>query len=308
MAHLVSPGADFLSTVRILDVMTTKTLITLHPNDSISTALETLARNNITSAPVYDKDMGTYLGFVDVLDLAVFVCSVFAETYRKHPHLYSPKELDTRFCLPVSQVINASHRDPFYPVEASQSLSFLIGNFLTHGVHRIPVKENERIIGLVSQSDVIRFLQKNYQQHFPMLMLETVGMLGLDKREVVSVQNNEPLMKAFTTLLTHKISGVAVVDMQSGELVNNISASDLKGITQSGFFKLEMPIHQIFLYSEKLAPVTCSSATTFDKVLDTFAVSGVHRIFVLDAHRKPTGVITLTDVLKLFTPPVLQST
>jgi CBS domain-containing protein len=49
-----------------------------------------------------------------------------------------------------------------------------------------------------------------------------------------------------------------------------------------------------------LAPpaVTCEAHTPFRDVVARLAASGVHRIYVVDAQRKPTGVITLTDVLK----------
>ena len=56
-----------------------------------------------------------------------------------------------------------------------------------------------------------------------------------------------------------------MVDIKTGELVNNISASDLKGITQSTFFKLETPIHQIFLnQANKLPSVTVTPDATLE--------------------------------------------
>jgi hypothetical protein len=46
------------------------------------------------------------------------------------------------------------------------------------------------------------------------------------------------------------------------------------------------------------AVVTCAPDTPFHEVVSRLAASGVHRIYIVDAQRKPTGVITLTDVLK----------
>jgi hypothetical protein len=70
-----------------------------------------LADKQITGAPVID-DNNAYCGFVDVLDLALFVAYTFQENYQKHPHLYNPKELRERFQIPVKEVI--STQNPYH--------------------------------------------------------------------------------------------------------------------------------------------------------------------------------------------------
>ncbi len=42
----------------------------------------------------------------------------------------------------------------------------------------------------------------------------------------------------------------------------------------------------------------CDAETPFRDVVARLAASGVHRVYICDAQRRPTGVITLTDVLK----------
>ena len=115
------------------------------------------------------------------------------------------------------------------------------------------------------------------------------------------------------------MTGVAIVDL-NGKLVSNLSASDLKGITESGFFKLEAPIFQVLettphkvLYQKKfgknlkwlifflikLGTITIQAEDTFSYLLKLFAEKRVHRIYVVDNEGKPTNVITLTTVLKM---------
>ena len=106
----------------------------------------------------------------------MFIIRVFAENYEKHPHLYDPKEIKQRFDLPVSEVISkecnqtfthpldASSRDPFLPVDASESLMNLINGFLRFGVHRVPVKSGHTITSILSQSDVVRYIGKYPKQ------------------------------------------------------------------------------------------------------------------------------------------------
>jgi len=279
--------------------------VTLKSTDSIQFSLQTLADGAITGAPVFDTHSNAFLGFVDVLDLAMFVATVFADNYKKHPHLYDPKELGQRFSLPVLEVINSSKRDPFLPVDINSSLAFIINNFLRYGIHRVAVRQGDNFVGLASQSDVVRYLAKHPQQ-FASQRKQTLPELGLSRGILVTITNQETLIKAFNTMLTHKISGLAIVDMTSGKLVNNLSASDLKGVTQESFWKLEIPIHQMLAnMGTKLPPVAVPENASLGEVMDLFLKTGVHRVFVVDHEYKPVNVISLTDVLNIFVTPLI---
>lgn len=303
MLHLSDKTAEqFLDERKVASITTTRNLVTLSANDSVEKAMQILAQHGITSAPVYNLELNQYIGFIDVLDLAVFVSYMFYENFQKHPHLYDPKELRARFSLPVKDVINVSKKDPFWTVDSNESIGFLINNFLKVGIHRVPVEENGKVVGIVSQSDVVRFLQKHHS-HTSYTTDKTIYELGLDKREVVSVKNDATLMEAFNTILANGVSGIAVVDFSTGALLNNLSASDLKGLTEQSFFRLEVQLHQLFANSPKKPPVTCFSQDKLQDVLTQIEKTGVHRVFVVDKENKPMSVITLTDILRLFARP-----
>jgi len=294
--------SSFLQASTIRDLKTYTPLITLASTDSVQIAFELLNNKRITSAAVYDLNEKKFLGFVDTLDLCVFVVSVFAENFDRHPHLYDPKELQVRFNMPVREVINMSNRDVFSPVEASESIYFLISNFLQYAVHRVPVMENGQIVGIVSQSDVVRFLFRNAKK-LNNLMTKKISELKMGSGKVISIRNDCTLMKAFSKIITNNITGLAVVN-QNGKIVNNISASDLKGITLTSFYKLEIQIHEVFLYHpSKLPPVTSTGNTTLLEVLEMIEQTGVHRVFEVDEENKPIAIITLTDILRCFAHP-----
>ena len=59
-----------------------------------------------------------------------------------------------------------------------------------------------------------------------------------DKAPVVTVKGSQPLVHAFHMLLDKTITGLAVVDNNTGKILGNISASDIKGINANNFFKL----------------------------------------------------------------------
>jgi len=303
MSHLQDANAEeLLDRTRIKEITTTRQLVALSADESISKTMHTLAQHGITSAPIFDAQQNKFIGFIDVLDLAVFVSYVFYENSQKHPHLYDPKELARRFALPIKDVINVSKRDPFWTVDSNETVSFLINNFLKLGIHRVPVAEDGKIIGIVSQSDVVRFLQKN-KEHIGATVNKTVHELGLDKGYIVTVRNNATLMEACNVIIANDITGLPVVDYSSGALVNNLSASDLKGLTEQSFFKLEAPLHQLFAGISKMPPVTCQPHNKLGDVLDMTARTGVHRVYVVDDKNHPVRAITLTDILQQFSRP-----
>jgi len=303
MAHLADAKAEeLLNQTKIKEITTTRKLITLRADDSISAALQTLANNAITSAPVWDAEKKGFIGFVDVLDLAMFVSYTFYENYKKHPHLYDPKEIQKRFQTTVSELINVSKRDPFWPINGNESVAFLIDNFLKVGIHRVPVVDDGEVIGVVSQSDVVRLLSKNIPT-ISQTANKTISELGLNTNFVVTIKNDATLIEAFNLILTSGVSGIAVVNFSDGSLINNLSASDMRGLTEQSFFRLEVQLHQLFAGISKMPPVTCRPNAHLSDVLKQIESTGVHRVYIVDDHNRPTGVIALTDILRLFSRP-----
>jgi len=295
----------FLDRVKVKEICKSHSIVTLDAKDPIGKAMEILAQRGITGAPVWDAESKKFIGFVDTLDLTMFISYLYYENFQRHPHLYDPKELSRRFALPVQDVINASKRDPFWTVDAGETVGFLINNFLKAGIHRVPVVENGNVIGIVSQSDVVKLLAKNHP-NIASLANKKLYQLGLDKHPVVTVKNDDSLIDAFNTILRNDISGLAVVDFQNGRLLNNLSASDLKGITETNFFRLEAQLHQVFNATpNKKPPVACSRFNTLGEVIGQLEKTGVHRVYVVDEELKPVGVISLTDIMRCFSRPFM---
>jgi predicted transcriptional regulator len=65
------------------------------------------------------------------------------------------------YYISFHSISDASQRDPFVPIAKNESLSYLISNFLSFAIHRAPIEDNAEIVGIVTQSDIIRFLHLN---------------------------------------------------------------------------------------------------------------------------------------------------
>lgn len=99
----------------------------------------------------------------------------------------------------------------------------------TKNIRRLPVIENERLVGIITIGDVreaspsdattLSIWELNYL--WAQLTVERIMT-----RRVLTVNQDESIIKAAQTMLDHKISGLPVVDA-AGELVGIITESDI---------------------------------------------------------------------------------
>jgi len=272
---------------------------------SIGDGFQVLLDNNVLSAPVYDPAAKTYVGFLDLRDLVSWAVFLFDE--QENP---ADDELD---------LINAAHklykhatggislsylarRNPFRAVKAGSNLAS-VAAILKTGVKRLPVLNDEnRVTFIISQTSVNRFLYDNIKE----LKGDTsipLNNLSIGREPVLAVLSTTAAIETFRLMDNKHISGVAVVD-EKGCVIANTSSRDLKNFVKSPRRStLLLPIAQFLEEVRKdglvEAPVVCCSPEdTLAHAMVAIATTNVHRVYVVDAAKKPLRVITLTDVMK----------
>jgi CBS domain-containing protein len=120
----------------------------------------------------------------------------------------------------------------------------------TMGVcHRLAVFETDeardamRVVAIFSQLDMIRFLSRRVDA-IGTLADATLSQLGLVSRKhngVVTAPWDRPALECFKLMRDRDVSAVGVVD-QTGELVANLSASDLRRLDARSFRLLALPV------------------------------------------------------------------
>lgn len=197
----------------------------------------------------------------------------------------------------------------------------------------------KRVIGIISQSDVIRFL-------FRAAALPTApvsSLPGLVTSPVVSVSSDMPAALAFASLFSSEgvVSAAAVLESRgpdAGTLVGTLSTADLRGMRPDGLAALATPTLAYLstrparpnIHGAKTEADLCSAAppatspaawgvkapdvgpgthplrvevvspaAPFGEVVARLAASGAHRAYVCTEDGRPEGVITLTDILRV---------
>lgn len=192
-----------------------------------------------------------------------------------------------------------------YKASSQQSLQELItDHFLGVGavphayVHRVAIFDSRaRVVGLVSQSDVIRFLALHTDE------LGEEGSKTLEQlefvRDVVSVDASCSAAEAFAKMVAANVSSVAVV-AADGEFLCSLGSDDLRGLRSSTFPLLAKPVAQflVALHGHTQLPVTARPGDRLSAVLKRLAQNRLHRMYILDAKKSPVGILTLTDAMR----------
>lgn len=107
---------------------------------------------------------------------------------------------------------------------------------------------------------------------------------------------------AFRLLGDEYVTALPIVDKESGKLLANMSASDLRGLTVPKLRFLNETV-ETFLTAQMggiRAPVSVKSSATLAQVIQLVVENNIHRVWLTDDKEKPVGVVTLTDIISVF--------
>jgi len=279
-------------------------------NDKVVDVWKGLITHNFLSVPVLQKTGNKYYGFVDLADIVMFIVESFGDTVMRSEQDYWQLLQKEKYFQ--DRVVNdimkypLNRRNPFHPVPKGYSLFAAIEVLAReHGLHRVPVlDETRRLVGLVTQSQLIRFLKDNLVLMGNKRFKPLSSNPSIWKKEVFSVTNKDLTIEAFRKMVLHNISGVACVD-DNGMLVGNVSLRDLKAIGSDArlFWRLYQTTRNFISKERKETesmprhPIFATPDDTLETVINILALNEVHRVYVVDSNHHPIGIVSLKDIL-----------
>ncbi len=133
--------------IQVKDFMTTR-LITFTPEDSMHTVIETLVEKGISGAPVIEKD-GSLCGIISEGDCLKQVV--------RGKYLNSPTE--------VGLVKDFMTKQPIF-VSPNDNIMEIAQKFLNLRLRRFPVLDQGKLVGQISQRDVMAAIQNLEQERW----------------------------------------------------------------------------------------------------------------------------------------------
>jgi len=275
-----------------------------------------LVAHNFLSVPVLQKTKSKWYGFLDIWDIVKCAVDFFGVTdeLKNTEDWLRIANAHEEFSKKVVKDIMKSprtRRNPFFPIHSGFSLfSAIEAMAKERGLHRLPIIENDenrKLITMITQSHVIKLIAQN------------VDLLGARKNMPVSettrfdepvytVHEDSVAMEAFKMMIEKEVSGLAVVD-NDGKITGTISIRDLKALQVDGrmFWRLFQTVKNYLLKIRKennelggdrpRSVITVKGNETLENVIKKLSEHNIHRIFIVDDHKKPVGVISLKDVL-----------
>eukprot|EP00211_Chloroparvula_japonica_P008069 CAMPEP_0119122392 /NCGR_PEP_ID=MMETSP1310-20130426/2661_1 /TAXON_ID=464262 /ORGANISM="Genus nov. species nov., Strain RCC2339" /LENGTH=306 /DNA_ID=CAMNT_0007112041 /DNA_START=52 /DNA_END=968 /DNA_ORIENTATION=- len=286
----------------VLEGKNTEKLLVLGADTTVAAALETFKENGIVAAPVRDRESGDIVAIIGVEDILLYVA--FASNL-KAGELPSASQLaeSTSFDVAVQALVGATAESTrVWSVAREDNLRGLLEMF-SKGVHRVLVGEN-----ILAQVDVGRFILKGRENIGDPILGASLANNGLANPahtmdSLVRVSPATTALEAFRIMGQKGLNALPVCE-ENGSLVTQLSASDLRGLDRASVAQLLEPVGKFLegRYGAVVKPITVFPHDPTEKALTAMVGASVHRVWVIDAQNRATGVVSLTDVLCKFSP------
>ncbi|KAJ1978724.1 hypothetical protein H4R33_005907 [Dimargaris cristalligena] len=293
-----------------------RALIAAQPTITVAEALNILATHNIISLPIYSHyQADKIVNIVDIRDILAYVTSLPPNQTPDPNVAHAPSAVPESWKQKLESSIEAVMTlDPakesyrFFQCEVQDSIRRVIAAF-SSGIHRALVEDysdsprHPHPSFLLTQTDIICYVFEHPD-------VVPANLLNASLRELFPNAFNHPLFTVRNTDTAHSAlqrmdceyrTAAAVLD-ESGRIVDNMSASDLRGLTESTLLLLYAPVVNFLerLNPRRGSPITAQEHTTLRDLITQVWENRVHRSWVVDDQQHPIAVITHTDIIALF--------
>jgi len=272
-------------------------------NETVADVFKKLIDCSILSVPLLDVDTQKYIAFIDVFDILAYVVDVLNLPIDKDESWMASSQFQNSSCIVLP---NKSKKNPWYIINENDPIQSAINALSQNNIHRIAVVDSAgRFSSVITQSRIIRFLS-NRSLELGELGMQTIEQLNISSPLEVVARGEDRLLDAFMRMHNYGVSGVPILNSY-GKVIGNVSISDIKdiGFSAQMFRKLFVSTEQFLdtkVEGQNLPRLIWAYNTSyFSDVLFKLRANGVHRVYVVKSFDMIcNGVITLTDILKLF--------
>ncbi len=134
--------------LKVKDLMT-REVLTLAPNTTVREAAEILSTEHVSGAPVVRH--GAVIGMISSVDLLEFIAGLPAD-----PEAVSGG-MDHGI-LDDHTVEEAMTRGPIKTIALDAPASTAAEMMMAEGIHRLPVLDNNQLVGIISTTDLVKAL------------------------------------------------------------------------------------------------------------------------------------------------------
>jgi len=285
-----------------------RSLVAAKPNITVREALKAMEIDNITSLPIYSHDSDNIVNIVNLVDVLNYIIKEAVADEKLPNKLDSEKSHNLNNPIEVVMTLD-SDRESYrmYKSDAHESLHSTLKEF-SKGVHRSLVIDynNKSSPYILTPTDVIRYVNK-HPDSLPGIDLnasvESFGLAGR-KIKVIIGKDNETALNVYRRMAEKNLNGIPVIDHNTEKLIGTLSASDLRGLNYASINNLVLPVLDFLATLPNadaiLNPSTAKKETPLKDILKMMSENHLHRLWIVDDEKKVIDVISLTDLMGLF--------
>jgi len=288
---------DLLTKTKIREVVKDQHLVQFKSNELVKDVFQTLVKNDLLSAPVFDANKKEHVGMVDMKDFVDFIMSLHM---KGDPIVFTAEKMS-----------DISGTDPFIPVDEDTNVVEALKEFNIKRVHRMAITkhgEAHTVLSVLAESSIIHWLAGHKDKLIPQghMTLRQLNLGGIENfHQVISITESDSLLAALSIIQKYNIQGLPVVDVD-GRIVGNFSVSDIKYMVSSDVgseenITLKMSLKDFLEKNKDKRPplLTCSPTTKLLEVISLLSDNKVHRIHVVDKDKKPVDIVSTSNVLDI---------
>jgi 5'-AMP-activated protein kinase regulatory gamma subunit len=272
---------------------------------SAASCLKGLRDYNIHSFPVTPVDNESkVIGVIDAVDFCAYVLDFFKlydgiTTWKTFEELWAQRLQNKT----VQDLMNYSRTNNFHPVGTRATFKEVMEALSFPGVHRVPMINKKSHFGrFVTQTEVLHFIATNLDK-FGDVLEKTVMEAGIGSHFVQRVKISSTGLEAFRILVENKVSALPVVD-EHDRITGIVSSSDIRLLVSSKpSVELRLPLETFLehIRAGEGVPQRAVIGSTSDSVRDVITrihSNRIHRLFLVDANDRVSGVISISDIFK----------
>jgi len=172
------------------------------------------------------------------------------------------------------------------------------------GIHRALVYEkegDELKYHIISQKDIVKyFFNSHKQDELFNAKIKDVGYLLDPQAKLETIESHIAAIEGFKKIGRSHFGAVAVVD-DKGSVIASLCGTDLRSIDDSLLHSLLRPADFFLktIHNNTIPqPLTITVDDTLASAVQKIISNNDHRLWIVDANNKLTGVLTLTDVCR----------
>jgi len=299
-----------------------KGVVVLSCDMTVSDALNILVEEEILSAPVWDPNQNAFVANLDMRDIVNLISNSYHQNEDFDPQkLIQIMNQDEKFTKrSIKDVFKFSADFPFFNVTESASIYDVLVQMVESGDkdHRRALvfgdtgpRDLKALKSIISQAAIINLIGTSKSKIGVTANLSVAEVSNLDweksKAQVVSIQGTSNMIEGFALMGEKNISGLAVVD-EHGQLLGTVGSRDVKGLITShrlDLTRLKLTVREYINYirmlsvDDKHPAISVKKTDSFATLIGKFSSTHVHRIFVIDEHNMPVGVVSTIDLLRI---------